>query len=51
MDLSTNYMGLSLKNPLVVSPSPLCQEIDNIRKMEDSDGGFRRGGCGTPLAF
>jgi dihydroorotate dehydrogenase (fumarate) len=36
MDLSTNYMGLSLKNPLVVSPSPLCQETDNIRKMEDS---------------
>jgi dihydroorotate dehydrogenase (fumarate) len=36
MDLSTNYMGLSLKNPLVISPSPLCQKIDNIRKMEDS---------------
>ncbi len=36
MDLSTNYMGLSLKNPLVASPSPLCQKIDNIRKMEDS---------------
>jgi dihydroorotate dehydrogenase (fumarate) len=36
MDLSTNYMGLSLKNPLIVSPSPQCQEIDNIRKMEDS---------------
>ncbi len=36
MDLSTNYMGLSLKNPLVVSPSPLCQKMDNIRKMEDS---------------
>lgn len=36
MDLSTSYMGLSLKNPLVVSPSPLCQNIDNIRKMEDS---------------
>jgi len=36
MNLSTNYMGLSLKNPLVVSPSPLCQKIDSIRKMEDS---------------
>jgi dihydroorotate dehydrogenase (fumarate) len=36
MNLSTNYMGLSLKSPLVVSPSPLCQEIDSIRKMEDS---------------
>jgi dihydroorotate dehydrogenase (fumarate) len=36
MNLSTNYMGLSLKSPLVVSPSPLCQEIDSIRRMEDS---------------
>jgi len=37
IDLSTNYMGLDLKNPLVVSPSPLCEDIGNIRRMEDSD--------------
>ncbi len=29
-------MGLNLKNPLVVSPSPLCKNIDNIKKMEDA---------------
>ncbi len=34
-DLSTNYLGIKLKNPLVVSPSPLCDNIDNIKKMED----------------
>jgi len=36
MDLTTTYMGLPLKNPLVVSSSPLSQELDNIRKMEDA---------------
>lgn len=36
IDLSTTYMGLDLKNPLVVSPSPLCEDIDNIRRMEES---------------
>jgi dihydroorotate dehydrogenase (fumarate) len=35
-DLSTTYMGMSLKNPLVVSPSPLSESLDNIRQMEDS---------------
>jgi dihydroorotate dehydrogenase (fumarate) len=36
VDLSTTYLGLTLKNPLVVSPSPLCEKIDNIRQMEDA---------------
>ena len=35
-DLRTNYLGLELKNPIVVSGNPLCQEIDHIRHMEDS---------------
>ena len=35
-DLSTTYLGLKLKNPLVVSPSPLCMELGNIRQMEDA---------------
>ena len=35
-DLTTTYLGLKLKNPLVVSPSPLCQELGNIRQMEDA---------------
>lgn len=34
-NLSTKYLGLKLKNPLVASASPLCKEIGNIRKMED----------------
>jgi dihydroorotate dehydrogenase (fumarate) len=36
MDMSTNYMGIRLKNPLVASPSPLCEDVDNIRRMEDA---------------
>ncbi len=35
-DLSTSYMGLSLKNPVVPSASPLSRELDNIKKMEDA---------------
>jgi len=36
IDLSTTYMGLKLENPLVASASPLCEKIDNIRKMEEA---------------
>ena len=35
-DLSISYMGLALKNPLVASSSPLTEDIDNIRRMEDA---------------
>jgi dihydroorotate dehydrogenase (fumarate) len=38
-DLATRYLGLSLKSPLVASPSPLCEEIANIRRMEDAGAG------------
>jgi dihydroorotate dehydrogenase (fumarate) len=34
MDLKTNYMGLELKNPLVVSSSPLSMDVDNLRAFE-----------------
>lgn len=34
-DLTTNYLGLKLKNPLVVSASPLSEDIGRIRLMED----------------
>jgi dihydroorotate dehydrogenase (fumarate) len=34
-DLTTKYLGLKLKNPLVVSASPLSQHVSTIRKMED----------------
>lgn len=36
MDLSTDYLGMKLRTPLVPSASPLSEEIDNIKRMEDS---------------
>jgi len=36
MDLTTTYMGLQLRSPLVPSASPLSEEIDNIKRMEDA---------------
>jgi dihydroorotate dehydrogenase (fumarate) len=36
MDLSTTYLGLKLRTPLVPSASPLSEEIDNIKQMEDA---------------
>jgi dihydroorotate dehydrogenase (fumarate) len=36
MDLSTKYLGLNLKNPVVASASPLTRELDNVRRMEDA---------------
>ncbi|NCO43243.1 MAG: dihydroorotate dehydrogenase [Armatimonadetes bacterium CG_4_10_14_3_um_filter_66_18] len=36
MDLSTTYMGLQLKNPVVLSASPLSKELDTIMKLEDA---------------
>lgn len=35
MDLSTTYMGLELKNPIVPSASPLAQNVQNIHWMEE----------------
>jgi dihydroorotate dehydrogenase (fumarate) len=36
MDLSTDYLGLQLKNPLIASASPLTGDLGNIRKIEDN---------------
>ena len=36
IDLSTKYLGIQLKNPLVASASPLCENIENIKQMEKS---------------
>jgi dihydroorotate dehydrogenase (fumarate) len=36
IDLSTNYLGLHLRTPLVPSAGPLSQEIDSIRRLEDA---------------
>lgn len=35
-DLTTTYLGLKLRSPLVASSSPLCQNIGNILHMEDA---------------
>jgi dihydroorotate dehydrogenase (fumarate) len=39
MDLTTTYMNLSLKNPIVPSASPLSHTVDSIRSMEDAGAG------------
>ena len=36
IDLSTNYVGITLRCPVVASASPLGDSIDNIRKMEEA---------------
>ena len=39
MDLSTRYMGLALRNPLVASASPLSQTVDGVRRLADAGVG------------
>src|SRR5512133_2885924 len=36
MDLSTTYLGLKLRTPLVPAASPLSEELDSIKEMEDA---------------
>jgi len=36
MDLTTSYLGIRLKNPIVASSSPLWESVPNIRTLEDS---------------
>jgi dihydroorotate dehydrogenase (fumarate) len=35
-DLTTTYLGLKLKNPLVASASPLSKKMDTVRRIEDA---------------
>jgi len=35
-DLTTSYLGLSLKNPLVVSASPLSKKLERVRRLEEA---------------
>src|ERR1700730_702588 len=39
MDLSTDYLGLRLRNPLVASASPLSQTVDGVRRLADAGVG------------
>ena len=34
IDLTTTYMGLPLRSPIVASASPLCDSLENIRRFE-----------------
>ncbi len=36
VDLTTTYLGLTLKNPLVASASPLSKKVDTVRRLEDA---------------
>ena len=35
IDLSTTYLGMNLKNPLMPSASPLSKSIDTVKRLED----------------
>src|SRR5260370_14780142 len=39
MDLSTSYLGLALRNPLVASASPLSNSVDGVRRLADGGVG------------
>src|SRR3954447_8792421 len=36
VDLTTTYLGLHLRNPLVASASPLAKKVDLVRRLEDA---------------
>ena len=36
MDLTTTYLGFELKNPIIVSASPLSRDVSNVRALEDA---------------
>ena len=35
-DLRTRYLGLELRNPVVASASPLCGELDTLKRIEEA---------------
>jgi dihydroorotate dehydrogenase (fumarate) len=35
-DLTTEYLGLKLASPLVAGASPLCEDLGNLRRLEDA---------------
>jgi dihydroorotate dehydrogenase (fumarate) len=36
VDLTTTYLGMKLKNPLVASASPLSEKVETVQKLEES---------------
>ena len=39
VDLTTRYLGLNLKNPLVVSACTLSGRLDTLKRLEDAGAG------------
>jgi len=39
MDLTTNYLGLILKNPIIIGSSGLTNSVEKIKKLENSGAG------------
>jgi dihydroorotate dehydrogenase (fumarate) len=39
MNLSTTYLGLKLRSPLIVGASPLCDDVDGARRLQDAGAG------------
>ncbi|MCG6856899.1 MAG: dihydroorotate dehydrogenase-like protein [Salaquimonas sp.] len=39
MDLTTSYLGLELKSPVVASASPLNRHLDNLKRLADCGAG------------
>ncbi len=39
MDLTTQYLGLTLKNPILPGASPLVDNLDTVRRLEDAGAG------------
>lgn len=39
IDLTTTYLGLPLRSPIVASASPLCDSVENIRRFEENGVG------------
>ncbi len=36
MDMKTTYLGLTLKNPIILSASPLSRSVDTMKRLEDA---------------
>lgn len=36
VDLTTTYLGMKLKNPLVASASPLSEKVETVKRLEES---------------
>jgi dihydroorotate dehydrogenase (fumarate) len=39
IDLTTRYLGLTLKSPIIAGAGPITSKLDNIRKLEDLGAG------------